>query len=292
VIIATHNPSAQVPELRRNLTSQGYRQVLTFLDVHERWAGDFGDRFWLTRRNLYLENRNACLATEAIWTDDSSRDLFRSILRFRTEKAYEALPAPSGEVQYFDRTVPSPGGPLRFIDCGAYDGDTLAQLIQMGLHAEAILAFEPEPKNFDKLAQFVHGHRGSLPSQTFLYPCGVAASNAQVRLSGTGTSAHLSQSGDTVIQCVCIDDAAPSFAPTYLKMDIEGAELEALHGARRTIEGHRPSLAICLYHRPEHLWQIPLLVHGWYGDRARYYLRLYAHNGFELVFYAIASESP
>ena len=68
-------------------------------------------------------------------------------------------------------------------------------------------------------------------------------------------------------------------------MDIEGAEFGALWGARKTIARHRPALAICLYHRPEHLWQIPLLVNEWYGGRARLFLRAHCYNGFELVLY-------
>jgi FkbM family methyltransferase len=46
----------------------------------------------------------------------------------------------------------------------------------------------------------------------------------------------------------------------FIKMDIEGAELEALKGAETTIRIHRPKLAISLYHRLEHFWQIPQFI--------------------------------
>jgi hypothetical protein len=85
---------------------------------------------------------------------------------------------------------------------------------------------------------------------------------------------------------VSIDDALHGFSPNFIKMDIEGAELAALLGARRTIHDCRPGLAICLYHHPAHLWQIPNLIRSWNLDY-RFYLRVHSNNGFELVMYAV-----
>ena len=58
-------------------------------------------------------------------------------------------------------------------------------------------------------------------------------------------------------------------------------------GARALIERGRPALAVCLYHRPGHLWEIPLLLHSW-SIGYKFYLRAYAANGFEWVLYAVA----
>ena len=74
--------------------------------------------------------------------------------------------------------------------------------------------------------------------------------------------------------------------PTYIKMDIEGAELEALWGARRILKEHSPVLAICAYHTSDHLWQIPFLIHAIQPDY-KLYLRRYAEGAFELVWYAV-----
>jgi hypothetical protein len=48
----------------------------------------------------------------------------------------------------------------------------------------------------------------------------------------------------------------PTFRPTFIKLDVEGAEPEALIGGRQTITSHRPTLAVSAYHQPDHLWSL------------------------------------
>ena len=70
-----------------------------------------------------------------------------------------------------------------------------------------------------------------------------------------------------------------------IKMDIEGLEYAALRGAKRSIEKYGTGLAVCLYHRPEHLWQIPLYITNVFGGEL--YLRLHGHSAFDVVAYRI-----
>jgi hypothetical protein len=74
--------------------------------------------------------------------------------------------------------------------------------------------------------------------------------------------------------------------PTFIKMDIEGAEVDALIGARRLIENALPVLAICVYHQPDHLWRIPLLIRS-FSDQYRFFLRPHNEEGWDLVCYAV-----
>lgn len=288
VVIGIFNAFVELPPIERMLQELGFGKITTFLELHDAFASELGDRFWLTRRSYYAGAEAACQAVYNQWSDAESRDLFASILRFRFTKDPTALPAPELPHQYFHPGLPQWPSPLRFVDCGAYNGDTLESLRKSGLEVAAIAAFEPDLANFSKLSHYVESNRESLPKSVCLFPCGVDSSTRQLRFASTqGAGSHFDPTGDTLVQCVSIDDALHGFSPNLIKMDIEGAELSALWGARRTIEECHPGLAICLYHCPPHLWQIPLLLQAWYGDSARYFLRGHCYNGFDWVLYVI-----
>lgn len=287
VVIGIFNYEAEIPPIRRLLLSLGYERVTSFLDLHDQFASELGDRYWLTSRGFYRDQKEQITAGYELWSDDESRALYAAVLRFRFSKDYTALPAPDFGDQYFPTGLPPWPSPIRFVDCGAYDGDTLRQLIDRQLPIEAIAAFEPDPLNFQKLAQSAGSLASNTSTTVCLFPCGVSSATAQIRFSsGMGTSSCASENGDTMIQCVALDEALAAFRPNVVKMDIEGAEYDALLGARRTIEHHRPGLAICVYHRPEHLWNIPLLAKTWLKG-GHHYLRVHTHNTFELIYYWI-----
>ncbi len=173
------------------------------------------------------------------------------------------------------------------MDCGAFDGDTLRRLYEEYGTIESIAAFEPGIRNFSALASCIR-NTPSLADRIVLYPCGVWSSTTRLSFcEKDAASSIVGGEGETMIPCVAIDDVLRGFNPTHIKMDIEGAEYEALIGARETIGNSRPDLAICLYHRPEHLWQIPLMVSKW-DMGYKFFLRQYGHNGFDLVMYAFS----
>ncbi|MDQ1300943.1 MAG: hypothetical protein QG637_864 [Chloroflexota bacterium] len=285
VIVAIFNAYVEMPPILKQLSTYGFSRVVSFLDFFEEFPTELGDRFWLTSRSFYLSLEPILTEAASIWADRRSRDLFDAVLAFRFTGAYETLPPADLGSQYFPKDIPQWNAPLRFVDCGAYDGDTLLQLAGTDYPVEAIAAFEPDPVNFGKLAQCVR-QAGPPPPASLLWPCGVHPHTTQLRFCGGGaSSSHLAVEGDQTIQCVALDDALTGFRPSLIKMDVEGAEYDALLGARRLIEQNRPGLAICLYHRPEHLWQIPLLIRRWdLGYKLR--LRVHWHNSFELVMYA------
>jgi hypothetical protein len=76
--------------------------------------------------------------------------------------------------------------------------------------------------------------------------------------------------------------------PTYLKMDIEGAEPDALRGAARTIDTHRPILAVSAYHKQDHLWSIPSLLLDLHSDY-QLYIRPHNEECWDTVCYAVPS---
>jgi hypothetical protein len=90
-----------------------------------------------------------------------------------------------------------------------------------------------------------------------------------------------------MVQAAPLDELLAGRGVTYLKMDIEGAEPDALQGAAATVRRERAILAVCAYHAQDHLWRLPLAVAGLVGDGYRYSYRRYEPDCWELVLYAV-----
>jgi FkbM family methyltransferase len=152
---------------------------------------------------------------------------------------------------------------------------------------DELVCFEPDPNQFRLTAEYVATHHEQLAQRVTAIPCALYSHEAiePFTYSDTSFGSRILPSGGSWIQAVTIDHVLPVFDPTYIIMDIEGAELEALKGAEKTIRASHPDLAICLYHDPHHLWEIPLYLHN-LGLDYRLYMRNYTSFTGETVLYA------
>lgn len=105
-----------------------------------------------------------------------------------------------------------------------------------------------------------------------------------------GSSGQFSENGAYVMEVTSLDSVLHDEEITFLKMDIEGSELNALKGAKLTIQMHKPKLAICVYHKPEDILVIPKYIKTLVPEY-KFYLRHYSSYNTETVLYAIPNES-
>jgi FkbM family methyltransferase len=225
------------------------------------------------------------LAGLELFEDPVSRQVYHDHLALRLTFDQMLLCTPAIETQYAPDDLAPPRQPMRLIDGGAFIGDTIDFLLEKGIRMEAVAAFEPDMINFRKLvdASTRYTNEGI---NTLLYPCGIGGETGILRFQGGhGEGSQLAEKGNLHVQVLALDDVLPNFYPTLIKFDIEGAEIDALHGARRTIQQGIPDLAVCLYHFQSHLWEIPVLLKQLIPS---YKLRLRYHrfNGLEIVVYA------
>jgi hypothetical protein len=96
----------------------------------------------------------------------------------------------------------------------------------------------------------------------------------------------ISETGTIEINCAPLDEILADSSPTYIKMDIEGAELSALLGAKQVIQEFKPVLAISVYHQQNHLWRIPMIVRS-FCDQYSFFLRPHNEEAWDLILYAI-----
>ena len=294
IIIALHNRDVNIPPIITALRREGYVRVITLIEFFDRFGGEMGERYWLTSRIAYQAWVADILKGYKVWADERSRQIYLNLLRYRLTGNYDDLVMPDTDQPYFPSRLLQWESPLRFVDGGAFDGDTLRELFKTKYDIECIATFEPDLENFRKLAEYVFS---SGNKRVYLWPCGIYSTTQQLYfqsgrgegsriLSGKGETSKISAiSNTTMIQAIALDDVIPSFEPNLIKFDIEGAEYDGLMGAKRIIRENKPGLAICTYHRPEHLWSIPLLIDN--EDLGyKFYLRVYKHNEFESVLYA------
>ena len=99
---------------------------------------------------------------------------------------------------------------------------------------------------------------------------------------------HITEHREAIsIPVAAIDETVePDDKVTFIKMDVEGAELESLRGCKRTIKKYRPKLAICIYHRPEDMIQIPIYIKELVPEY-RLYIRHHSNCAWETVLYAM-----
>lgn len=185
---------------------------------------------------------------------------------------------------YFEDFI-SPCESEHFVDCGAADGDSISEFIKWQPSFCRITAFEPDPENRRKLTDLFGG-----VEKIAINPAAISDHYGIARFSATGDeTAHIGPSGEVEVRLLKIDDVCRRNAPTFIKMDVEGSELEGLWGARQTIRKHQPVLAICAYHTDDHIWQIPLLIHA-LNPNYKLYLRRYLEQPWEMVWYAVPVE--
>ncbi len=259
---------------------------------YEQFAPTLGWRFWLSPRAFLLKGMERIgQAAQRLADAESVQTLYRlCAFRLGLDLGYASFQ--SSETQYFNTlTLPAlQERVISYVDCGAYDGDTFAGLLAHP-HISCAQAFllEPDPANYAQLVQRAAAYPGT---QTMCLPLAVAQSHGYLSFeSGQGEASAVRQDaafgeGES-ITAVALDQLLPQARVDFIKLDIEGAEAQALRGARQIIERSRPVLAVSLYHNPQDLWELPELLFDLCGEGYRFHIRQHGCNSFDAVLYAV-----
>jgi FkbM family methyltransferase len=231
-----------------------------------------------------FDNRSRYGHLASVLGDDFSRRVLDAIIGYRLT-CDPLLLAPIVEWDlYGPADLLNYGEHEVFIDGGSFDGDTVKLFVdRVHDRYDRVLAFEPDPATFAKLRARFDGEKRVEPINRGLYSrSGALHFNDE----GSRASGLVSNGTGTKVEVTSIDEVLRGEPVTYIKMNIEGAEQEALRGAAASITRWRPKLAISAYHRAQDLWQIPELVRE---IHAGYRLFLRQHDGgvIETVLYAL-----
>jgi FkbM family methyltransferase len=251
----------------------------------------FEDRLELPNR--VIEDPKAIHAGYAHLSDAKSRIEFAAQIQWRCSLDYDCLPKadPPAEMYYAPDLVFLNEREV-LADCGAFDGDSIRMFLE-STHGRFrhIYAIEPDTKNLAALKKYLGSLAGDVAQRISVLPFGLSDRDEVVAFDASGTvgSRVVADAGSDSIQCRRLDDILNGPRPTLIKMDIEGAEPRAIPGAAATIRDSRPILAICAYHKCEHLWTLPVLIKNALPEY-EIFLRRYAEECWETVYYAIPPE--
>jgi FkbM family methyltransferase len=254
-------------------------RAISGLDLHE-------ITFWKGARAHFDAHREDYLWLFGRLADQLSQDTYERVLNFRLNYDLGEMSTFACRIDemYLEPFLAIPRSGAVFFDVGAHNGRDSVRFLECYPEAGGCVLFEPIPNEAKSLSDRYAGE-----PKVEVVEAAVFDRNGRARFVTDGMASSLTDSGgDTEVTTLTLDSfcAGDRPLPNFIKMDIEGAELEALAGAASTIRRARPNLAVSVYHRASHIVEIPRLIDS-FGVRYDYYLRHYSEGYAETVLFAV-----
>lgn len=213
----------------------------------------FGDEIF--NREFVEKHKNELNSAYELFEDESKK-IYAGCVDFIFGGELETLKKITTEKDEVFENILKFGDNESYLDLGAYRGDTVEEFLHYcnGKYSD-ITALEPDRRTFKKLLSYLENVEKSVA-----YPYAVYSENKTLIFSNkAGRQSTISEKG-VEIDAVCIDSLYTDKTVTYIKMDVEGAEKEAIQGSEITLRNQKPKLNIALYHRSEDIFSIPLQI--------------------------------
>ncbi len=229
----------------------------------------------LFTKAFYEENQEQFRQVYDLFADEESRKIFECVVGYKLTGRIDLLRAVKSDKDKVMRDLLDSPAIHRYADLGAYNGDTVRELMRYAPHLEEVWAFEPDRRNFRKLSDFASGLTS--PTVHTLHAAAWSEDGTlSVADSGNRNAGAFAKGKITEVSALALDGVLRGDRVDYIKYDVEGAEKEALLGSRQTILSCHPKLLVSVYHRSEDLFALPLQIHAM-DPSYRFYLRRYPY---------------
>lgn len=272
-----------LPEVRAFIEELDRRHELYIPDV-PLYGGELFDS------GYFASHYDSLMQTRSLFADEYSKLLFDDMINFRL----------SGKTKYLSRTEEI-GATLctlfggkkisTVVDGGAYRGDSAEYFID-ALSPDTVYAVEADPKTFKKLTEFADGI-----TDTAVIPINAALWNEDGELEysssgsrGAGEAGQNRRAKCAKTSSVTLDTLFSDHGITgrvLIKLDVEGAEKEALDGGTGVISTLAPDMAVSLYHRTDDAVTLTQLVHSLLPRHRLYLRRISCIPMWDLTLYAV-----
>lgn len=288
IALGIFNRSAPFNVLIKIANDAGFSNLLMPWDVYDTFGEQLGWRFWLSKRQELVSWLDKIEQVTSKLADQESRDTLYRITAFRLGLDNDFSSIKSKDNQYFNEiTLRSLRGKIiKYIDCGAYNGDTYLEFInKKDIYCKTAYLMEPDPENFISLIKNVKQITDK--EKAICLPLAVANKYSILNFnSGQGEGGSIKENGNIHIAAVSLDELLPNTKVHLIKLDVEGAEMQALSGAIKIIERSRPIIILSIYHNPQDLWMLTEYLFKLAEDYD-FFVRQHYFNSFDCVLYAI-----
>ena len=267
-------------EVKKRLDKMGFRNFsyLAFYRYSELVLAD--PPFIIDFKDDFSTNYSMYKYTYLLLEDDISKEVFEKVINFKISFDYSFMDGfiNDFEGQYFNKNIVPPIKNIVFLDGGGYVGDTTPNIIKNYPDFKKIYLVEPNELHIN----IAKRDFGDIKNIEFIN-CGL--SNKKVILEDTQDIKNNCNHNFKAQNLNTIDNIVKEKVD-FIKLDIEGAEQDAIDGAKDTIKNDKPILAICIYHKAEDWYKIPQKVLD-INSKYKIYLRHYMEGIYETVMYFI-----
>ena len=193
-----------------------------------------------------------------LFSDDMSRTIFRQLITYRITRKPGMMEPFEETGQYFpqEKELDLRSYNDCFLDLGAYDGDSICGFVDYVGDYRKIIAVEASKKNYRMLLE-----KTKALHDVECHCVGIWHERGQLRFTvSDAKNSFASSDGGSVLEVDSVDDILNGRPISFIKMDVEGAEYDALLGAEQTISDSHPAMAVSIYHNVDDLYRLPLVI--------------------------------
>lgn len=240
-------------------------------------------------KDFYNSNYEEILRVYNLLEDKDSKNAFASIINYKLTGEARYLFGACSSVGSLYELLPESIGTS--VDAGAYNGDTVRELISYRRDVGKIYAFEPDGRNFRKLSKFVS--ENGLSEKISVICAAVWDTDSDGAFIGSGNrnssvcSTASYKNREQSVRLARIDTEVGERVD-FIKYDVEGAELEALRGSEKIIKEFRPALLVSAYHRSSDVFSLASYINEKYPFYKLYIRRTPCLPAWEIALIAIA----
>ncbi len=239
---------------------------------------------------FFEENRERFEAVYDLLADEESKRIYENVISYKLSGDIRYLwKSESDKAEVYEKILDCQNI-KSYADLGAYNGDTIREMLCFNPDLKSAIALEPDARNFRKLTEYAQGVENC---EIKCVNAGAWNENTTLLFDASGNrNAGIVSKGNIVskikeVPVVSFDSLLCTQGVDYIKYDVEGSEKEALLGSAQTIKAHAPKLLVSLYHRSEDMFALPELVKELNPEYSLYLRRFPYIPAWDLNLYAV-----